>query len=283
VGRPAGQSVEACYGLSVALHRMGDPAKSQEALAGVVTLPGGFARNRVFLADLYFRDNDDPHAAEVLQGVLGGDRHNLSALIRRRRPAPDRAVLREDRRVTHTAKTILNLSPTNVRASGPGAALATAQDYRAAAEYDRLIALDPEFRVPQREKARVLYSDHQFGAAAAAYQRIEVPTAAELFSNELADYARREARLQPLLEPYLHGGIPGQSLQADVAKIASTCGDPVLAAGLRRLLADYEARAAEQTAAHLEGEAKDKKDRRNYEAIPVYQSLIAVEPDNEER
>src|SRR5262249_48535070 len=58
--------------------------------------------------------------------------------------------------------------------------------------------------------------------------------------------------------------------------------DPEVRAGLLRLLADYEARAAEQTGARLEGEAKSKKDIRSYEAIPVYKTLIAAEPGSEE-
>jgi tetratricopeptide (TPR) repeat protein len=285
LARPGGQVPESYYGMARALHKLGDGPRVVQTLAGVATLPGGFARNRVLLADLFYRDNEDAAAVEMLHPVLAAEPHTLSALIRladaQLRLARPTARIDD---VVHTAKTILAASPTNVRGHlALARALATVQDYKAsAAEYERLIAFDPDFRVPQRERARVLYSDHQYAAAAAAYHALEGTAAEAVFGNDLAACAAANAHAAPLLEPYLHGGIPGATLQAEVSRVATASGDAALAANLGGLAADYQARSVEQQEAHLEGEAKSLKGWRNYAAVPVYKSLIDVEPDNEE-
>jgi tetratricopeptide (TPR) repeat protein len=285
LSRPDGRVPAAYYGMARAAEKVGDLEKAHHALEAVTTLVGGDARNRLLLSDLLAGDNDDARAAEMAQAVLKWDTQNLAALIR----LAD-AQQRLDRFTGHiddvlqTTKTILALSPTNVRGRlALARSLAVAQQFQAAAaEYDRLIALDPSFTIPQREKARVLYSDHAFAASAVAYQQMQEPSADEKLQADLAAYAQREPRVQPMLDLLLRAGLPGKVLQAEACKVAAASADPDIQAGLQRIVADYQARVVEQTGAHLEGEAKSKKDIRNYEAIPVYKALIAAEPGNVE-
>jgi pentatricopeptide repeat protein len=317
LSRPENRIPVAYYGLARAYEKMGAADKAAQTLAPLLSLIGGDARNRLLLADLYAADNNDAKAVEMIQAVLKFDPENLAALIRladaQQRIASFTA---EIEGVCQTTHTILALSPNNVRALlALARARATIQDYQGAAqEYDRLILLDPEFTIPKREKARVLFSDHDFDGSAAAYQQLLVPSADERLTADLAAYASREPRARTVLEPYLQAALVGPVLRDEAAKAASALSDPdgvpLLAhpagsapdfasptaskqshaavsdpevqAGVQRILADYDARSAEQNGAHLEAEAKCKKDFRNFQAIPVYQDLIAAEPGNTE-
>jgi tetratricopeptide (TPR) repeat protein len=298
LARPAGRVPAAYYGLARALEKLGNPDKARQALAAALEENGdrapqtmapvpvffGDARSRLLLADLFAGDYDDPRAVEMSQAALRGDPHNLAALIRladaQQRLARFSWHIDE---AVKTSRTILDLSPTNVRGHlALARSLSVGQEYSAAAaEYDRLIALDPTFTIPQREKARVLFSDHRFDASAAAYQQMQTPSADEKLQADLDAFAQREPRVQHPVQLFLRAGLPGKALQGETAKLAASA-DPEVRAGLQRILADYEARLAEQTGAHLEGEAKSDKDFRSYEAIPVYKALIAAEPGNEE-
>jgi tetratricopeptide (TPR) repeat protein len=285
LARPPTRVVAAYYGLARATEKLSCPDRAQLILSTAVGLPGSEARNRLILSDLFGADHDDVRAAEMARCVVQADPQNLAALIR---VADAQQRLAEaDQHIDGAVKTcqdVLALSPTNVRARFALArALAIAERAcESVAEYDRLIAFDPTFTVPEREKARVLYSDHRFAASAAAYQRMEVPGADEVLHADLAGYAEKEPRARPLLDLLLRAGVCGRVLRDEVGKLAAGSAEPDVRQGLQRALADYDARAAEQTAVHLEADAKSKKDVRNYEAVPVYKSLLAVEPDNEE-
>jgi tetratricopeptide (TPR) repeat protein len=283
--RPPARVPAAYYGLARATEKLNGPDKAQLLLATAVTLPGGETRNRLLLSDLFAGDFDDPRTAEMAHAALEGDAQNLAALIRL--ADAQQRLARADQHIeaaVKTCKDILAQSPTNVRARlALARALATAERFQdAVAEYDRLIAQDGCFTVPQREKARVLYSDHQFAASAAAYQRMEVPAADEVLHAELAGWAQRDPRARDALELILHANLSGRGLRDEVAHVAAGAPDPEVHEGLLRALADYDGRCAEREAAHLEGEAKSKKDFRNYEAVPVYKSLLVLEPGNEE-
>jgi hypothetical protein len=155
------------------------------------------------------------------------------------------------------------------------------QDFRGAVtEYDRLIAIDPHFLVPRREKARVLFSDHQFAAAQAAYQEVLVPTADDRLVQDLNAYVSQDPATRALLAPCFHAGTPAKMIRAEILKALPAVGEA--ASALHRILADYDARAAEQAGVRLEAEGKAKKDFRNYEAVPVYQKLTTLEPGNVE-
>src|SRR5262249_25589832 len=146
------------------------------------------------------------------------------------------------------------LSPTNVRALlALARSRATIQDYQGAVrEYDRLITLDADFTIPKREKARVLFSDHDFDASAAAYEQLLTPSADERLTADFAAYTQREPRARTLLEPYLHAALPGPVLRDETAKAAGAFSDAEVQAGVQRILANYDARSAEQNGAHLE-------------------------------
>jgi tetratricopeptide (TPR) repeat protein len=272
------------YGLARATEKL-CPDRAQLLLATAAGLPGGEARNRLLLSDLFAGDFDDVRAAEMARAVAEADPHNPAALIRL--ADAQQRLARADQHIDAAVKTcqaLFALSPTNVRAHlALARALATAEHYQeAVAEYDRLIALDECFTVPQREKARVLYSAHQFAAAHAAYHRMEVPGADEVLHAELAGYAEKDPRARAMLDLLLRAGMSGKALRDEVARLAAAAAEPDLREGLRRALADYDGRCAEQTGARLEAEAKSKKDLRNYAAIPVYKSLLEIEPGNEE-
>ncbi len=285
LARPPTQVPAAYYGLARAAEKMGAPDKAHLLLTTAVALPGGAARNRLLLSDLFAGDFDDARAAEFAAAVARAEPLNLAALIRL--ADAQQRLARADQHIDECRKTcqaILSLSPTNVRAHlALARALATAEHYQdSVAEYDRLIAIDPTFTVPQREKARVLYSDYQYAAAAAAYHAIEVPGADEVLHAELAAFAHKDPRGRALLDLLLRAPLSGTALREEVARVAAGIAEADLRDALQGALADYDARCAEQTAAHLEGEAKAKKDLRNYEAVPAYKALLAVEPGNEE-
>jgi tetratricopeptide (TPR) repeat protein len=285
LARPAGRVTEAFYGLAVARTRMGRHKDAKGLTASALGLSESEARNRILLADLHYRDYDDLPAIDLLLGLVKGDPHNLSALIRLA-DAQTRAA-RVDAHIgpaLQTTDTILRLSPTNVRGRLARArARATVQDFKGAVvEYDKLLAAFPRFLVPQREKARVLYSDHQYGAAQAAYQAIQSPSADELLHKDLLALTEREPRLAPLLKTCTDPEAPGQEIRAQIAKVMLGLADEDLRDALQGVLADADARAAEQRGAHLEAEAKAAKGWRNYQAVPLYQALVAEEPGNTE-
>jgi superkiller protein 3 len=282
--RPAQRIPAVYYGMARGWTQLGQPARAQEALGSILAATAGDARTRLLLADLFAEDNDDPTAAAMCEAVLQNDPTNLAALIRLAA-----AQQRQDRfkgtieDVQHTCKTVLARSPTNIQAGLVQArALASVQQYRAAVEaYDRLLALDPAFQVPGREKARVLYSDHQYDASAAAYARLEMPTGDEVLRAELAAAASHDSQVAAVIEPVLRASLAGPVLRAEIDKRVAAS-PPNVQPILTSALLDADARTAEQTGAALEGEAKSKKGIRNYQAVPVYQELIAAEPANTE-
>jgi lipopolysaccharide biosynthesis regulator YciM len=281
---PANRIPATVYGLARAWRKLGQPAKAQDILGTLLSYTGGDTRNRLLFADLFAEDNEDQPAVEMCEAVLRVDPQNLAALIRlaSSQQRLDRFTGQIDDAV-QTCKTILALSPTNIQARlALARSLSTAQDYPAAVEeYNRLLALLPTFTVAGREKARVLFSDHQFAASAAAYAQMQTPSADAMLHNDLAALAARESQLGTILQPLLRAGPPPPALRAEAAKLMASS-DTTARASLDSALRDYEARAAEQAGAALEGEAKSKKDFRNWQAIPVYKNLIAAEPANTE-
>jgi tetratricopeptide (TPR) repeat protein len=285
LARPPARVPTAYYGLARAVEKQCAPDKAQLLLATAVALPSGEARNRLLLSDEFAGDFDDARAAEQARAVAQADPRNLAALIRLADAQQRLAIADQhiDETVT-TCQAILALSPTNVRARlALARALAVAERYaESVAEYDKLIAIDPCFTVPQREKARVLYSAHQFAASDAAYRRLECPSADEVLRADLSCFAQKDPRGAALLDLLLRSGMSGKGLREEVARLAAMSAEPEVREGLIRAVADYDGRCAEQTGARLEAEAKSKKDVRNYEAIGVYKALLALEPDNEE-
>ncbi|MGE3804770.1 MAG: tetratricopeptide repeat protein, partial [Gemmataceae bacterium] len=282
--QPAGHLVEAAYGLARALDRMGKKEKAQQTILEWTCGTGRDNRNRLVLAELFYADNDDIRTVEMCNAVLGGSPEHLPALILLADAQARSAQFSGDPGPTmHTTDTILRLSTTNTRGLLARArALATAQAYdEAVTFYDQLIDLDPNYLQPRLEKARVIYSARQYDLAQIAYQTIEYPSADEKLLVELGEYARREPKARPFLEPYLHIGVCGPALHKELRRVGAMC-EPAIRDGIERILLDNEALAAEQFAVHLEAEAKHLKGWRNYSAIPVYKNLAAVQPANTE-
>ena len=284
LARPTGRVTEAFYGLALSRTRMGRHGDAKEPTAIALGLSESEARNRILLADLHYRDYDDLPAIDLLQGLVKTDPQNLAALIRLA-DAQTRAA-RVDANigpVVHTCDTILRLSPTNVRGRlAKARALATVQNFKGSIiEYDRLIATFPTYLVPRREKARVQFSDHQYAASQATYREIGMPSADELLHKELLALTEREPRLAPLLKNCTVPEAPGPEVRAEIAKVMATLDDDLRGA-LQGVLADSEARAAEERGARLEADAKGAKGWRNYRAVPLYQALSTEEPGNTE-
>jgi tetratricopeptide (TPR) repeat protein len=260
--RPAGRVPAASYGLARGFEKIGDHTSAKRILESIISLVGHDFRTRLLLADLFFADYEDMPIVEMCRAVLKWDPQNLAALIRMADSQQRLARLSGDcTDAMQTCEMILAISPTNVRAhlALPRSLASTGKYREAGPKYERLIALDPEFTIPQRERARVLFSDHQFIASEAAYQQMLTPSADERLHLDLASYVRREPKIQEPVDLLLRADLPGNVLRTETAKLAAGTTDPDVQAGLQRILADYDARFTDQTGAGLEGEAKSKR------------------------
>src|SRR5262249_49768261 len=151
--------------------------------------------------------------------------HNLAVLIRladtQQRLATFSGCIDE---AVHTATAILDMSPVNVRGHlALARSLSVGQQYIAAvAQYDRLIALDPNFSIARREKARVLYSNHEFAAADAVYRQMVTPGADEQLHAALESLAQRDTSVREQLQLVCRAGLMGKGLQAELGNLAHT-------------------------------------------------------------
>ena len=282
LNRPSGRVPEAYYGMTRALGMSGDADRARHATGVALTAAGGDTRNRLMLSDLFANDYDDSVAVGLILDVTRADPDNLAALTRLaevqcRLARPDADV----RPAVATAKQILAQSPTNAPARLALARdLSIAQDWSAAVtEYEKLLATDPDLFVPQRERARALYSGNEFGSGAAAYMRMQMPAADEQLYASLSGLAQRDPRVALMLGPYLAAPGPGRMVKAEVNKAVSSLGDPELSAALNHILLDYEARSTEQLLAKLEGDVKDRS-WRPYDTIVAAKTALDVEPAN---
>ncbi len=259
LGRPGGRFADVWYGLSRSLAKIKDVVRADEALVAAFREPGHETRNRLLIADLFYADNDDHRAEELARSVLHQDPKNLTALIR----LAD-AQLREARPSAHiepvveTAKAILDQSPTNVRGHlALARAHSIAQDFHAAvAQYDRLLGLDSTFLVPLVEKARALFSGHQFEASASTYLRAQQPGPEEMLRDGLAFFLQTHPEFRQDLWPCLEAVTGGHALHGELKKMAVTLADPAARVVVQLLLLGADARAAEVNALKLEADAK---------------------------
>src|SRR5262249_40556941 len=149
-------------------------------------------RARLGLAEQAAADHDDARVIEWCHAALEMHPKNLAALIllvdAQQRQARISAHIEE---TVRTGQLILSLSPTNVRAQlALARAYGIVEDFKGAvAQYDQLIRQDPEYSVPKREKARILYAAHEYGMASAAYQAGQEPNADEQLQVEINAYA----------------------------------------------------------------------------------------------
>ncbi len=237
LNRPYGQIAQTYYGLARALEALKEPEKAQEALKRITSLVGGDVRNRLLLADLNANDNNDQETLNLVQGAVQYDPNNLAVLVRladvqlRLSIAPGIA-----KDAIATSQKILQLSPSNVRGRLTLArSLGVEKKYRAAVEaYDVILAQDRDYLVPQRERARMLYSANDFAAGAAAYQQILTPPADVILHAQLANLAQRDPRADAPLKKYAEDEkLTGKMLQSPEEMIKMAGEDPGLQSGLR--------------------------------------------------
>ena len=162
-------------------------------------------------------------------------------------------------------------------------AYSIAQDYpSAAAAYEALITIDPDYALARRELAHTYYSEHQYGLARAVYQAAQSPSADEKLHADLDALAQRDGRAATIVQTCLADGTAGGAVCSGLDRAVAACADPSVQCAFQGAQLDYQAHLAEQAGFQMEDAAKALKDWRNYEALPLYQSLIAAEPANTE-
>jgi len=285
LSKPAGRVPEAYYGLSRAAEKLGNAERAQQIIGTLCGAVGTDVRNRLLLADYYSEDYEDQKVIEIINSFAGYDNNNLALLVRladaQQRSARWPGTPGD---CFATCQQIIRQSPTNVRGHlSMARAFATTQNYRkASVQYDQLITIDPEFTIPPRERARILYSDKQFSAARSQYNVVLSPTPEEHVLGQMAYHSQRDARLKQAFGPYLGGHMNGPALRAELARLASSCPDEEARLAAHRLICDYDATLAWQEPFRLERDGKELKGYRDYMAIPQYNAANQFEPTNTE-
>jgi tetratricopeptide (TPR) repeat protein len=285
LSRPAGRVPEAYYGLARAADRLGNANRAQEIIATLCGATGGDIRNRLMIADFYMMDFEPRKVLEILRGIPDYDNNNVAVLVRVADAQQRESTWSGDpAEAFATCQAIIRQSPTNVRGHlAMARSFAVAQNYRkASVQYDQLIAIDPDFTIPPRERARVLFSDNQFSACRTQYNAMLSPTPEELVMSQMGYHAQRDARVRQAFAPYMSGHLGGPALRAELARLAGSCPDEEVRLAAHRLICDYDATLAWQEAFRMERDAKELKGYRNYMAVPQYQALVQFEPSNTE-
>src|SRR5262249_9939944 len=285
LSKPAGRVPEAYYGLARAAEKLGNPDRAHQIIGTICGPAGTDIRNRVAIADFYSLDFEDHKVLEIIGPLAAAEPNNLALLIRLA-DAQQRAARwpGDPAEAFITCQNILRQSPTNVRGHlAMARSFATAQAYRkSAVQYDQLIAMDPEFTIPPRERARGLFSDKQYSAARSQYHVMLSPAPDEVILAQMTYYAQRDARIRTVFGPYLGGAMSGPALRAELARLAGSSPEDDVRITAHRLLCDFDATVAWQEAFRLERDAKELKDYRNYAAVPQYNASTQFEPTNAE-
>ncbi|MEZ6142343.1 MAG: tetratricopeptide repeat protein [Zavarzinella sp.] len=283
--KPAGRVTEAYYGLSRAAERLGNAERANQILSSLNTSIGNDLRGRLQLADYYSEDFDDHKVIEICNSFNGYDNNNLAVLIRLADAQQRSARWPGDPSDCFaTCQQIIRQSPTNVRGHlAMARSFAITQSYRkSAVQYDQLVSIDPTFTIPPRERARVLFSDHQYSAARSQYNAVLSPSPTEVVLNRMAFNAQQDPRMMQAFGTHLKGHMSGPALRAELEMMSKTHRDPEVKLAAHRLLCEYDATLAWQEPFRLERDAKELKGYRNYMAVPQYDALIAYEPTNTE-
>ena len=155
LSKPSGRVPEAYYGLARAAERLGNGDRAQQIIGTLCGSAGGDVRNRILLADFYSQDFEDQKVIEIINSFAGYDNNNLAMLVRLA-DAQQRSSRWPGNPADcfNTCQQILRQSPTNVRGHlAMARSFALTQNYRkASVQYDQLIAIDPDFTIPPRER-----------------------------------------------------------------------------------------------------------------------------------
>lgn len=283
--KPSGRVPEAYYGLARAAEKLGNANRAHEIIATLCGASGGDVRNRLIISDFYMMDHEPQKVIEILSTIPDNDNNNVAVLVRLADAQQRQATWSGNpAEAFATCQAIIRQSPTNVRGHlAMARSFAIAQNYRkAAVQYDQLIAIDPEFHVPARERARTLFSDKQFSAARSQYNVELSPTPEEMVLSQMAYQSQRDPRIRQAFAPYLNGHMGGPALRTELARLSTSCPDDEVRMSAHRLICDYDATVAWQEKFRLERDAKELKGYRNYMAVAQYQALAQFEPNNTE-
>ncbi|HKA06237.1 MAG TPA: tetratricopeptide repeat protein, partial [Gemmataceae bacterium] len=281
--RPAGRVPEAYYGLARAAEKLGNADRAHQIITTLCGAVAGDFRTRLLLADYYSQDFEDEKVIEIINSFPNFDNNNLALLIRLADAQQRTSRWSGDPTDAFgTIQAILRQSPTNVRGHlAMARSFAVAQNYRkASVQYDQLITIDPEFTIPPRERARILFSDHQYSAARTQYNVLLSPTPEDVIVSQMTYHAQRDARIRQAFGPYLGGQFNGLAVRSELARIAATSPEEEVRQTAHRLICDYDATLAWQEAVRLERDGKELRDYRNYMAVPQYNAVTQFEPTN---
>ena len=236
---------EARYGLAKADSRLtgADSANSNLLEQGMAGMGADF-RLLMNLGQLATRDGDFALAIDLFNQILSWDPGNQAALVSR---GEAKASLRAPA-MTQSAMSdferLLRQAPSNIRARlGVARIHASLKNYEAAVEnYDLILQHDPTYSVAIREKARAQTWSKDPGAAAGTYQKL----------NDLSSYDASRSGLPTALD--VEGMHLSGAAQAEIEAVSD-----------------------------LERRSKDLLINRRYnESVPLLQSLLEVEPSNQE-
>jgi tetratricopeptide (TPR) repeat protein len=281
----AGRIPPAFFGRAKAMAR-GPLCDLAGLFAAVAVGKGGRVANELALVDLFVEDRDDIHAEQVCRMILDVDPTNLAAWTRLCECLHRQAIQSGDIRETLAAcRRTLELSPTNIRVL-----LTVARSkvivkcyHDAAADYDRVIEIDPDFSVPFREKARALYTANDFDDGHAANSEILTPGAKVRLEASLRRLIPCSMDWRTTLEAFLDARSPGPTLAKKLREFIESNALPVgLDLEIRRMLLDFEAFSRLEAAVTWEDRGKQAKGLRDREAIDAYSRAIEIEPDNAE-
>ena len=285
LSKTAGRVPESYYGLARAAERLGNASRAQDIIGTLCGAAGGDIRSRLMIADFYAIDFEPQKVIETLNTIPDYDNNNVAVLVRLADAQVRQAEWSGNPQEAFTScQAIIRQSPTNVRGHlAMARSFAVAQNYRkAAVQYDQIIAIDPEFTIPPRERARILFADAQYSALRSQFNVMLSPTPEEVVMGQLAYHSQRDPRLRQAFAPYLGGHMNGPGLRAELARLAAHCPDEEARLAAHRLICDYDATVAWQEPFRLERDAKELKGVRNYQAVPQYHALIQFEPSNTE-
>ena len=285
LARRAGRTPPAFFGRAKARAR-GPHCDLGQLLADVSTAKGCRIANLILLIDLFVEDRDDPHAELVCRTVLETDPTNLGAWSRLCECLHRLSIQSGDvREAVDACRQALELSPTNIRVlltlARCKVVVKCFQD--AAHDYDRVIAVEPDFSVPYREKARALYTDNDFDGGRAANLAVRTPGAGVWLEEGLRRVIPCSGKWQATLLAFLDARGGGTDLAKSIQDFLATTAVPLeLDLALRRLLLDFEARSRLESAVDCEDHGKLAKGLQDRRAIAAYRRVLELEPDNTE-
>jgi tetratricopeptide (TPR) repeat protein len=244
---------------------------------------GDEIRFRIVMSDLYADDWDDKHAFDHAFVAMRAEPQNLAVLIRvadiQQRLARESGLIDD---ALATAKTLLIVSPTNVRGHLTLArTYAIGQNYKGAIEvYQKLISLDVDYTLPKRELARMYYTDHRYDLSHDTYNSIALGAPDVFFRTALQTISDRAPGAAPVVQLMTGSRAQLPGFGPELTRIANMQTDPIVGQSIMSALADYEARVDEAKGAQLEDVAKSLKGFRDRSAVGAYRALVEQEPAN---